>query len=122
MNTTCDIWTLLVDSHEDLTSLVAQALAVHTREIINERVEANLGNDASHNFFVVKLGLRRDLARDHHHVVLSHSLASNLALWVSGEASIKHSIRHLIAKFVRVTFIDGLRREKEHTACSRLLL
>mmetsp|Transcript_4227 Transcript_4227/g.6453 ORF Transcript_4227/g.6453 Transcript_4227/m.6453 type:complete len:288 (-) Transcript_4227:32-895(-) len=115
MNTTGDVWALLVDAHQHFTSLVAEPLTVHTGQVINVRIESDFRNNSTDNLLVVDLGLGRDLARYHYHVVFGCSLAGHLALWISCEASIQHCIRDLIAKLVWVTLIDGFRREEEYT-------
>merc|ERR1719226_195852 len=101
----CNVRTLLVDAHHDLTSLVAQALAVNTGEIIHVGVKAYLRDDSTDDLLVVDLSLCGDLASDHYHVVLGCSLARDFALGVVRQASIQDSVGHLIAELIRMALV-----------------
>mmetsp|Transcript_42691 Transcript_42691/g.108390 ORF Transcript_42691/g.108390 Transcript_42691/m.108390 type:complete len:214 (-) Transcript_42691:34-675(-) len=114
VHTTCDVRALLVDAHQHLASLVTQALAVHAGQVVDVGVEADLGNNAPDDLVIVDLGLRRDLASDHDHVVLRHSLASDLALGILCQAGVQDGVRDLVAELVRVALVDRLRGEQEH--------
>merc|ERR1719277_2571200 len=57
MHSPCNVGTLLVDAHHDLTGLVAQALAVNTREIIHVGVKTDLRHDSTDDLLVVDLSL-----------------------------------------------------------------
>merc|ERR1711959_692930 len=57
MNATCNVGALLVDANNDLTSLVAQALAIDTGQVIHKGVEANLCHNTADNLFVIDLCL-----------------------------------------------------------------
>mmetsp|Transcript_49657 Transcript_49657/g.103295 ORF Transcript_49657/g.103295 Transcript_49657/m.103295 type:complete len:433 (+) Transcript_49657:194-1492(+) len=92
MHTPSDVGALLVDADQDLAGLVAQALAVHAGQVIDEAVEANLLHDASHNLVVVQSCARGDLSGDHHHVVLGGGLAGHLALGVHLQAGVEDGI------------------------------
>ena len=64
----------------------------------------------------------KDLSRHHDHVVLGRRLAGHLALGVCLQASVKHSIRHLVADLVWVTLVHRLRGEQEGASRACLLL
>mmetsp|Transcript_69808 Transcript_69808/g.145924 ORF Transcript_69808/g.145924 Transcript_69808/m.145924 type:complete len:433 (-) Transcript_69808:35-1333(-) len=117
-----DVRALLVDADENLASLVRETLGVHRRQIVNVRVEPDLGHHTSDNLVIVNLGLGGDLTCDHDHVVLGGRLAGNLALGIGGQASIQDGIRDLIADLVRVALVDGLGGEEEDTLGPGLLL
>mmetsp|Transcript_44099 Transcript_44099/g.89002 ORF Transcript_44099/g.89002 Transcript_44099/m.89002 type:complete len:230 (-) Transcript_44099:33-722(-) len=108
-----DVWALLVDSHEHLARLVAEPLAVHAGQVVDVGVEADVGNDPADHLLVVQLGLRGDLARDHHHVVLGRRLTGHLALRVASEAGIQNRVRDLVAELIRMALVHGFRREEE---------
>merc|ERR1719215_2135517 len=80
MDTARDVRALLVDAHQHLARLVAQALAVYAGQIIDVGIEADLRDHTTDNLLVVDLRLRGDLASNHHHVVLGRRLACHLAL------------------------------------------
>mmetsp|Transcript_57590 Transcript_57590/g.103474 ORF Transcript_57590/g.103474 Transcript_57590/m.103474 type:complete len:321 (+) Transcript_57590:618-1580(+) len=122
VHATSDVWALLVDADKHFAGLVTQALAVNAGQVVHVAVVADLENRGPHNLVVVKLGLGRDLASHHDHVVLGASLASNFGLWVLPQACVKHSIGDLVAELVRVTLVHRLGREKEGAGGFRLLL
>mmetsp|Transcript_30132 Transcript_30132/g.86786 ORF Transcript_30132/g.86786 Transcript_30132/m.86786 type:complete len:315 (-) Transcript_30132:61-1005(-) len=122
MHAACDVGALLVDAHQYLARLVAEALAVDAREVVLVRVKSNFRDDAAHHLLVVHLRLCCDLAGKHHHVVLGHCLASHLALRIRRQARIEDGVGDLIADLVGVALVDGLRREQEHALGLGLLL
>ncbi|KAK6930348.1 hypothetical protein RJ641_004442 [Dillenia turbinata] len=65
----------------------------------------------THDFLIVYLGFCGDLTKYHNHVGFGASLTSNFAVRVLLKAGIKHCIRDLITKLVRVSLIDRLRSE-----------
>mmetsp|Transcript_151451 Transcript_151451/g.278205 ORF Transcript_151451/g.278205 Transcript_151451/m.278205 type:complete len:218 (-) Transcript_151451:81-734(-) len=113
VNTAGNVWALLVDANYNLTSLVTQALAVNTGQVVYEGVKANLFHNTTDNLLIVKLGLSCDLARNHDHVVLSGSFTGHFAFGIFSQASIQNSIRHLITELIWMTFVDRLRRKEE---------
>jgi len=113
VDTSSDIRGLLVNAHKNLASITREALRLDRGKIINEGAESNLANLVTDNLLVVKVGSGRDLSENHNHVILGGSLASNLTQGIGLEASIKNSVRHLIAKLIGVALIDRLRGEKE---------
>merc|ERR1719203_124743 len=84
MNSSSNVRTLLVDTHQDFASLVTQALAVNAGEVIDIGVETNLRYNSPNCLLVVDLGLGRDLPCHHHHVILGCSLACHFALRILG--------------------------------------
>merc|ERR1719401_2811444 len=62
VDTASNVGALLVDAHQDFTRLVAEALAIDTREVVDIGVEANLSNHTPHHLLIVDLGLRGDLS------------------------------------------------------------
>mmetsp|Transcript_120036 Transcript_120036/g.301742 ORF Transcript_120036/g.301742 Transcript_120036/m.301742 type:complete len:225 (-) Transcript_120036:60-734(-) len=113
VDTTRDVRALLVDAHQHLACLVAQALAVHAGQIVNIGVEADLPDHTADDLLVVDLGLSCDLASNHHHVVLCRRLTSHLALRIVSQASVQDGIRDLVAHLVRVPLVHRFGREKE---------
>mmetsp|Transcript_115276 Transcript_115276/g.187824 ORF Transcript_115276/g.187824 Transcript_115276/m.187824 type:complete len:299 (+) Transcript_115276:352-1248(+) len=113
VNTTCNVRTLFVDSHNNLACLVAQALAVNAGQIINEGIKSDAKNNPSDNLLVVNLGLSSDLTHHSNHVILCCRLTRNLAFWILGQTSVQDSVRHLITELVWMTFIHRLRREQK---------
>jgi hypothetical protein len=113
VDTSSDIRGLLVNAHKNLASITREALRLDRGKIINEGAESNLANLVTDNLLVVEVGSGRDLSENHNHVILGGSLASNLTQGIGLEASIKNSVRHLIAKLIGVALIDRLRGEKE---------
>ena len=83
---------LLLNSNNNICSLVVKALVL--------RVIANVLNCVAHYLLVVDRGLGGDLAKDHHHAGLGGSLASNLGVWVLGQASIEDGVRDLVRNLV----------------------
>jgi hypothetical protein len=76
-----NIGRLLLDSNEDVASLVVEALG--------RVVVANVLDGITDNFLVVELGLGRDLAKDHDHARLGCRLAGDLGRRVLFKASIE---------------------------------
>mmetsp|Transcript_24426 Transcript_24426/g.58520 ORF Transcript_24426/g.58520 Transcript_24426/m.58520 type:complete len:497 (+) Transcript_24426:101-1591(+) len=108
-----DVGRLLVDAHEHLAGVAREALGRDRREVVHERVEADLTDLLAHDLVVVQLRLRRDLAEDHHHVVLGGSLARDLGHRVLGQAGIQDGVRDLVGELVGVALVHRLRREQE---------
>mmetsp|Transcript_9375 Transcript_9375/g.17442 ORF Transcript_9375/g.17442 Transcript_9375/m.17442 type:complete len:292 (-) Transcript_9375:1156-2031(-) len=106
VNATRNVWALLIDADDHLTTLVTQALTINTRQIINKRVKADLGHNTTNHLLVVNLGLSGDLAHYCNHVIFCGCLTCHFALWIFSQASIQDSIRHLIAELVWMTFVD----------------
>jgi hypothetical protein len=62
MHVTGNVGALLVDANKHLARYIRQALAIGTRQSANIRVESDLSYDASHNHFIVQLGLGGNFA------------------------------------------------------------
>mmetsp|Transcript_9376 Transcript_9376/g.17446 ORF Transcript_9376/g.17446 Transcript_9376/m.17446 type:complete len:278 (-) Transcript_9376:257-1090(-) len=92
MNTTCNVWALLVDADYHLASLVTQTLAVNAGQVIHKGVKTDLGHNPSNNLLVIKLGLCGDLSHHSNHVVFGCGLTCDFALWVLTQASVQDSI------------------------------
>merc|ERR1740121_2237573 len=118
----CNVRALLVYAHHDLTSLVAQALAVNAGEIIHVRIKAYLRHDSTDDLLVIDLSLCGDLPSDNHHVVLGRCLASDFAFGIVCQAGIQDSIGNLIAELIRVALVHRLRGEQEHALIPGLFL
>merc|ERR1740121_2704239 len=101
----CNVRALLVYAHHDLTSLVAQALAINTGEIIHVGVKAYLRDDSTDHLLIVDLSLCGDLPSDNPHVILGRSLASHFAFGIVCQTGIQDSIRDLIAELIRVALV-----------------
>eukprot|EP00409_Alexandrium_fundyense_P004200 CAMPEP_0185901450 /NCGR_PEP_ID=MMETSP0196C-20130402/810_1 /TAXON_ID=2932 /ORGANISM="Alexandrium fundyense, Strain CCMP1719" /LENGTH=104 /DNA_ID=CAMNT_0028620105 /DNA_START=92 /DNA_END=403 /DNA_ORIENTATION=- len=69
MNAASDVRALLVDAHQHFACLVTEPFAVHAGQVIHVGVEPDLRDHPTDDLIIVDLGLRRDLARNHHHVV-----------------------------------------------------
>jgi len=93
---------LLLDGDNDIASLVVKSLG----GIVIADVLDGIAND----LLVVNGGRSGNLSKDHDHASLGASLAGNTAALIILDAGIKNSIRHLIAKLVRVSLVDRLRR------------
>merc|ERR1719277_1257834 len=122
MHPACNVRALLVDAYHDLASLVAQALAINTGEIIHVRIKTDLRHNSTDHLLVVDLSLCGDLASDHDHVVLRRSLASDFAFGVICQTGIQDSIGDLIAELVGVALVHRLGGEQEHALLPGLLL
>mmetsp|Transcript_32632 Transcript_32632/g.60018 ORF Transcript_32632/g.60018 Transcript_32632/m.60018 type:complete len:264 (+) Transcript_32632:660-1451(+) len=96
---------LFLDGHNDIASLVVKTLG---RIVI-----ADVADSITDDLLVVDSRLRRDLAEDHDHASLAASLTRYTGGLIPRDARIEDSIRHLIAKLVRMALVDGLRSEKE---------
>ena len=108
-----DVRRLLVDAYEHLARVAGQALGVHRRQVVLEGVEADLADLGADDLVVVELGLGRDLAEDHDHVVLGRRLAGDLRVGVLLEAGVEDGIRDLVRELVGVALVHGLGREEE---------
>mmetsp|Transcript_32439 Transcript_32439/g.46110 ORF Transcript_32439/g.46110 Transcript_32439/m.46110 type:complete len:200 (+) Transcript_32439:847-1446(+) len=111
VNSSSNIWRLLVDTNQNLAGIAAQTLTVDTAEVINEGVETDLTNLFTDDGFVIDLSRGGDLSENHDHVVLGCGLASNLGVRISFQAGIEDSIGHLISKLIRVSFVHRLTGE-----------
>ena len=110
---------LLVDADEHLARVAREALRVDRREVVLERVEADLLDLVADDLVVVELRARGDLTEDHHHVVLGGGLARDLRVRVGGEARVEDGIRDLVGELVGVALVHGLRGEHEDAATGR---
>mmetsp|Transcript_59826 Transcript_59826/g.96735 ORF Transcript_59826/g.96735 Transcript_59826/m.96735 type:complete len:470 (-) Transcript_59826:87-1496(-) len=90
VHTTGNIGRLCVDTNQHLAVIAVQALRIHARQVINERVEPDVTHGLANNGVVVQLCLRGDLSQNHHHVVLHSSLAGHLAQGIFLQAGIKN--------------------------------
>lgn len=91
----CDIGRLLLDSNQNVASLVIEALG---RVVVSDIL-----NGTSDNFLVVEAGLGGDFTEDHHHAGLGGSLAGNLGQRVLGQAGVENGIGDLIGDLVWVS-------------------
>ncbi|KAK3043056.1 hypothetical protein RJ639_002624, partial [Escallonia herrerae] len=105
MNTLSNVWALLLNVDKDLAVIGIKAYI--------RRCKPNASASISNYLLIVYFGLGRDLAKDHHHVSFCAGFTSNFALWILLQASIKDSIRDLVAELVRMAFIDRFRGEEE---------
>jgi len=110
---------LLVDAHQHIAGLEAQALAVNTGEIFFVRVETDFFHHASDDLFVIDLCLSGDLPSNHYHVILGRSLTCHLAFRIACQAGVEDSVGDLVAEFVWVTFVHRLRREQKDALSPR---
>merc|ERR1719305_997183 len=84
MHSSSNVWALLVDAHDDLTSLVAQTLAIYAGKVVYERVKSDLGHNTTNNFLIVDLCLSCDLS--HHGTMLSLVAVSQATLLLGSSA------------------------------------
>mmetsp|Transcript_8932 Transcript_8932/g.20778 ORF Transcript_8932/g.20778 Transcript_8932/m.20778 type:complete len:484 (+) Transcript_8932:815-2266(+) len=110
-----DVRRLLVNAHEDLARVGAQALRVHRGQVVHEGREADLAHLVAHDLLVVQLRHGGDLPEDHDHVVLRGSLAGHLGHGVDLEARVEDGVGHLVAQLVRVALVHGLGREEKRS-------
>mmetsp|Transcript_3019 Transcript_3019/g.5660 ORF Transcript_3019/g.5660 Transcript_3019/m.5660 type:complete len:291 (+) Transcript_3019:676-1548(+) len=115
VNTTGNIGGLLVDTNENLAGIATQSFGVDRGKIIDERRETNLANLITYDLLIIEVSSGTDLTKDHDHVVLCGSLASDLGKRVGSKASIKDGIGDLIAELVRVALVDRLGGKEERT-------
>jgi hypothetical protein len=100
MDTLTDIRGLLLKVDEDL------ALVSIKTDVIGG--ETDVTDGVTDNLLVIDLGAGGDFTKDHYHVGLGGSLASDLGFGILLEASIEDGIRDLISELIRVTLVYGL--------------
>jgi len=105
VDTLGNIGGLLLNSNDDVAGLVVNTLL--------GVVVADLLEGLAHDSLVVHLSLGSDLTEDHDHASLGASLASDLGVGVLLKASVKDSVRNLVADLVGVTLVHGFRGEQE---------
>jgi len=105
VHTLADIRRLLVQAHEHFALVPIEADVV--------RDEPNIAAHLANNSFVINLRLGRNFTENHHHVRLRRRFARNLGIRILFEARVEHAVGDLIRELIRVTFVDGFRREQK---------
>lgn len=100
-----DIWGLLLNSNQDIASLVVEALG--------GIVEADSLDGSTDDGLVVNDGLGGDFSKNHNQTSLAASFTSNHGIWVLGQAGIQNGVGDLIAELVWVSFRDAFGSEQE---------
>jgi len=98
-----DLRGLLLDGDEDVASLVVETLG--------GVIETDSLDGVTDDLLVVDDGLGSDPTQNHNHTSLGASLTSDLGFGILGEASIKDSIRDLIAELIWMSLRNGLGSE-----------
>ena len=102
----------LVHPHRDVGGLAAErdehraGLAV---EAVAGVVVPDRAHPVAHQPLIVELGVRPDLARQHHHAGLDQGLAGDPARRIPGERGIEHGVGDLVRHLVGVSLGYGLR-------------
>mmetsp|Transcript_29707 Transcript_29707/g.66638 ORF Transcript_29707/g.66638 Transcript_29707/m.66638 type:complete len:234 (-) Transcript_29707:88-789(-) len=100
-----DVGALLLDGHDDIHRLVVEALG---RVVVPDLLQSLTDHQ-----LIVHRSRGRDLAKYHNHTSLRAAFASHAGGRVIFDARIQDRVRHLIADFVWVAFINTLAREKK---------
>jgi len=100
-----DISALLSDGDEHGAALVVEALVT---VIITDLLDG-----PTDELIIINDSIGSDLTKNHDHTSLGSSLTSDTRVGILSKASIKHSIRHLIAELVGVTLRNTLTGEKD---------
>jgi len=79
-----DVGRLLLNGNQEIARLVVEALG--------RIVVPNILDGVAHHFLIVKLGLRRDLAKHHDHARLGSRLAGHLGEGVFGQAGVEDGV------------------------------